>query len=177
MIKRIKKLYKFLFKEEERKAKFPVEIKGTNWIEKKELPIAIFFNFNPWKRELFSSLLSEYRCAFIVGKNLYSKKIYNFLNTLKKNNEIIFVNWGEKPLPYLIRFFLFMNPSIKVLSIEDGFLRSFEVGVLHTRPSSICIDDKRIYFNAYKETTIEYLLNNSELKYLSKKQEMNSELN
>jgi hypothetical protein len=144
-----------------RKSKFPVELKGSNWMEKKDLPIAIFFNFNPWKRDLFARFLTEYRCAFVVGKKLYSfLDMHNFLNKIKKDNKIIIVNWGEKSLPVSVNFFLKLNPFVKVLSIEDGFLRSLEVGVLHTRPSSICIDEEGAHFNAHKKSNIESLLNN-----------------
>lgn len=164
MLKKIKKSYNYLFKKENRKAKFPVEIKGNNWIEKPNLPIAIFFGFNPWKRDIFNRFFPQYRTAFVLGNNLYSKSIYSFLKDIKKNNELILINWGEKPLPYLVKIFLANNKSIKVINIEDGFIRSFEVGILHTRPSSICMDEKGIYFNADKRTNIEHLLNTFDFK-------------
>ncbi|MGY0626818.1 MAG: hypothetical protein ACW7DS_14020, partial [Paraglaciecola chathamensis] len=54
----------FLRYYQENKEKMPVEFYGTNWRDKKELPVAVLFGFNPWKRQMISEYLKdEYRTA------------------------------------------------------------------------------------------------------------------
>ena len=57
------------------KSKYPVELKGLNWLKNKEYPMAIFFGFNPWKRDTYSKFFKEYRTAFVLGRSLFSIRI------------------------------------------------------------------------------------------------------
>ena len=156
------------------KSKYPVELKGLNWLKNKEYPMAIFFGFNPWKRDTYSKFFKEYRTAFVLGRSLFSIRILYFFREVSKDSEVVVVTWGKKQLPYLMQGYLYFNKTVKIISVEDGFLRSHEVGVLHTRPASISIDDVGIYFDSTKESRIENLINNFDFdnkNYLLKRAE------
>ena len=137
---------------------FGVELKGSNWFKKNDLPVAIFFSFNPWKRDIFARFFPQYRVAFVRGNNIFSIKSFMFTKDIMKTNKVAIIKWGEKPLPYFIRVLIYFK-KMNVLRIEDGFLRSLNVGVLHTRPASICVDKLGIYFNSSRISHIENLLN------------------
>jgi hypothetical protein len=142
---------------------FPVEFVGYNWKTHPELPIAVLFGFNPWKRQITSAYLNQYRTAFVFGNASFRKIKKEFLAKLPPNNEVIFVGWGRK-LPWGAKFHIFRGDifksvAIQSLTIEDGFLRSMGSGLLHTRPASLSIDKKGIYFDAETPSSLEDLLN------------------
>lgn len=143
----------------ERDKRLPLEVKGSNWLSDTELPVAIFIGFNPWKRDVFSGFLSEYRCAFTRGVLNWKNIEKEFLLELGLN-EVTLVTWGAKPLPRSIYEWQKRNKNkiiIKHLRVEDGFLRSIGKGQLHTRPGSLCVDSSSIYFDAHESSDIEKL--------------------
>jgi len=164
MIK-IKKIKNF-FKIKNKKESFV--LKGSNWTEKKYLPIAICVGFNPWKRDIIYKYFPEYRVLFIKGKASWSRFEDDFLKKYNIQDELILVRWGNNPLPIKIKFWMWREKlkqnNVKLLSIEDGFLRSIGNGLLHTKPTSLCIDSKAIYFNANKETELEILMSTYDFK-------------
>jgi hypothetical protein len=143
------------------RSKFPVEFVGDNWKHKKELPIAVLFGFNPWKRQVTSTYLSEYRTAFALGNSSFRRVKNNFLNLLPPDEKITFVAWGRKlPIGAQVHIFIrnIFKKKIDVKTVEDGFLRSMGNGLLHSRPASLCIDGSGIYFDANKGSDLEKLL-------------------
>lgn len=140
-----------------------VELVGSNWLEGSDLPIAILYGFNPWKREIISAYLPEYRTAFVQGKSSFSRVKKNFINHLSDDEEFVFIGWGKKLPKSFVFYASYLNKykgkSVKCGSIEDGFLRSIGAGLLHTRPSSICIDWQGIYFDATQASDLESILN------------------
>jgi hypothetical protein len=150
-----------LFKE--KKLMSLVELKGLNWLKNKHYPVAIFFGFNSWKRDIFSRFFKEYRAAFVIGNNSLSIPALLFFREI--GNDFVIIKWGRRRLPYLVRAYIFFNKSVKVISVEDSFLRSNEIGTLHTRPVAINADDVGIYFDATRKSNIENLLNDYEFNY------------
>lgn len=148
-----------------RRSEFPIEFVGYNWKSKDKLPIAVLFGFNPWKRQVVSAYLSQYKTAFVFGNaSLNMNKVRTtFLNNLPPDQEVIFIGWGSKfPLQansYILAMKHLHGTHIKKYSIEDGFLRSMGSGLLHTRPGSLAIDGKGIYLDAHAPSEIEDLLN------------------
>jgi capsular polysaccharide export protein len=77
------------------------------------------------------------------------------------NNQLVFVNsvngldcvtvWGNRKLE-----------GLTVQRIEDGFIRSVSLGVDFSQPYSLILDKKSIYFDATKESDLEYILSNYE---------------
>ena len=51
----------------------------------------------------------------------------------------------------------------KAIRIEDGFVRSAKLGAEHATPYSLAFDERGLYYNCYKESDLEMLLNNYKL--------------
>ncbi|SFG19332.1 hypothetical protein [Neptunomonas qingdaonensis] len=157
----LKKIFKNL--NVEKKHTFPVELKGDEWINEDKKPVAIFIGFNPWKRDIFHKYFDGYKVAYVLGNASWERVVNEFLLKLDKDEEVVFVKWGARKLPVGLRIWLykqnvFVKNNIKVLSVEDGFLRSLGAGLLHTKPASICIDKKGIYFDANQPSDLENIL-------------------
>ncbi|QCT94715.1 capsular polysaccharide biosynthesis protein [Caminibacter mediatlanticus TB-2] len=112
-----------------------------------------FFGFKPWKRKYIKPFFYT----------IYKNKIF-FCNDLKdglkkglNNNSKIFI-WGKKEFKNVEEFA--KKNKIKIYRVEDGFLRSVSLGSDLTRPYSLVIDSKGIYFDPSKESDLEYILNN-----------------
>jgi capsular polysaccharide export protein len=52
-----------------------------------------------------------------------------------------------------------VDPSVS-MRIEDGFIRSIGLGAEHTRPLSLCVDGRHLYFDATGASKLEQLLIN-----------------
>ena len=64
--------------------------------------------------------------------------------------------WGLKGEPRLLAFF--KANAIRVRFVEDGFLRSVELGGNRTPPFSLTLDSRAPYFDARQPTDLEHLL-------------------
>ena len=160
LFKRVKKFYK-----RRKQEKNPVILKGNNWLEKQNAPIALLFGFNSWKREIIFRYLDDYRVAHVFGAASWRRIQHEFIDKYADNEKIVFVRWGNKKLPFwALVWAKFHKETIEIISIEDGFLRSIGQGLLHTKPASLCIDNRGIYFNAKKESALEKILNTYDFK-------------
>ncbi|MFT4060129.1 MAG: hypothetical protein QM652_11350 [Legionella sp.] len=113
--------------------------------------------FSPWKR-CFKKYFSECNLIFIPKNiselefgNKYIKKI--LIHKLKCQ---IFI-WGYKS-PAFIRDFI-AKENIPTKYVEDGFIRSVQLGSSKTPPLSLCLDSKAPYFDASRPSELEELLN------------------
>lgn len=130
---------------------------GENWSKSEAVPVAFMFGFNPWKREHSSKFFSEYRTAFVFGQGDL-KRLQPFIN---KASQVVFIVWGFKEPEGLTAYAA--KKGIKVLRVEDGFVRSVGLGAAHTFPLSIAVDSKTLYFNARQPSDLEELLNTYEV--------------
>ncbi|XQW85874.1 hypothetical protein ACOYR1_03790 [Thalassotalea piscium] len=154
------KLYHTLYRENIT-SKFPVIFFGKNWLKKSDVPLALFFGFNSWKRDIFSRFFPEYKCAFVLNHTKWERIEQELLLKLEGSEKLVFVTWGSGKLPKDVQKWLKRQKLFEVefRSVEDGFLRSIGTGLLHTRPMSVCIDPLSIYFNAHEESHLEKILN------------------
>jgi hypothetical protein len=148
------------------KGRLPVDLVGSNWREEDSLPIAILFGFHPWKRQFVAAFLGEFKTAF-ANKNRLWKIRLDFMSHFPATQEFVFIAWGRK-MPWDVVVFrwwqrFFRGRSYKTLRIEDGFLRSMGAAVLHTRPSSLCVDDLGIYFNPQIPSRLEKTIEETHL--------------
>lgn len=75
------------------------------------------------------------------------------------NKEITKITgWGVKAKSKRARRFA-ARKNLPYISIEDGFLRSFGLGVKKTPPLSIVVDDVGIYYDATRPSLLENILN------------------
>jgi len=48
--------------------------------------------------------------------------------------------------------------SIPLVRVEDGFLRSVQLGAMRVAPLSLCFDERTLYFDATAQSELEYIL-------------------
>lgn len=129
---------------------------GDNWLDCKEKPIAIVFGCNKWKYGFIADYLKEFRCAFAKRKLCGFSAIIILLRLKIKPCQILVWGYNEGRLLSIY----FRLSGIEVWRIEDGFLRSADLGANHSTPYSLVVDKKGLYYNSRKESDIEYHLNN-----------------
>ncbi|MEK4566280.1 hypothetical protein MKX54_16550 [Alkalihalobacillus sp. FSL R5-0424] len=132
--------------------KEPFQRLGENW-SSEELPVAFMFGFNPWKREHMTHFFSEYRTAYVFGNG----NIQRLDSYFSKYTEKVFIIWGFKEEPEIVKY-AEMN-SVKLLRVEDGFVRSVGLGAAHTPPLSIAVDSQTLYFDSRGPSDLEDIIN------------------
>lgn len=133
----------------------PFDLIGDNWREDIDKPIAIMWGFLPWKRAYVSQYLPDYKTAFVHGRKSWRATKKDF-SKLPLDENTIFVGWSKK-LPAKAKRFANKH-NYQTFCMEDGFLRSFNPGALHTKPHSLVLDKTGIYFDATKSSDLENLL-------------------
>ncbi|MCV3467204.1 capsular polysaccharide biosynthesis protein [Campylobacter lari] len=92
-------------------------------------------------------------------KNFYRITLYYFYKNIIK--EDVFVGWGRKKSG-LKAIELAKKYNAKFLLLEDGFLRSLNLGVENSPSFSIVKDDVGIYYDATMPSKLEKILNTYE---------------
>ncbi len=129
---------------------------GANWEDKPDLPVAVLWDFSGWKREYIVSYLPEYRLAFANGRPNVGE-VKTELGQDWDIDSVVFIGWGRNfsgaPASYA------QKNDIPVFNMEDGFLRSFGPGELHSKPHSLVLDKTGMYFDGTRPSDLETLLN------------------
>lgn len=128
---------------------------GWNWKNSTQLPIAILWGFGAWKRRTVSAYLPEYRTAFVDGDPSI-ETILTELTELEDDAPVIIIGWG-KNLPSQAKRFA-ARRGARTFSMEDGFLRSTNPGMLHTKALSLVLDETGIYYDATQPSDLEKIL-------------------
>ena len=130
---------------------------GNNWLDRKGgLPILILWGFNDWKYGFITQYLKNYRVAFAPRKAMSLKILFNsrkFPEPIHK-----FVVWGKNETLWVRA--LAKIKGLKIWRVEDGFLRSVNLGANHTTPYSIVLDKSGIYFDGRNPSDLINILNN-----------------
>ncbi|EAL1433243.1 capsular polysaccharide biosynthesis protein [Campylobacter coli] len=92
-------------------------------------------------------------------KNFYKITLYHAYKNITK--EDVFVGWGRKKSG-LKAVELAKKHNVKFLLLEDGFLRSLNLGVENSPSFSIVKDDVGIYYDASTPSRLENILNTYE---------------
>ncbi|MCV3406714.1 capsular polysaccharide biosynthesis protein [Campylobacter lari] len=92
-------------------------------------------------------------------KNFYKIALYHAYKNIAK--EDVFVGWGRKKSG-LKAIELAKKFNVKFLLLEDGFLRSLNLGVENSPSFSIVKDDVGIYYDATAPSKLENILNTYE---------------
>lgn len=133
-----------------------LKLVGDNWVTSPDLPIAISIGFNDWKLGFTSAYLHEYRTAFTQRKISLFNLIY-LLARLKKASSTLMI-WGYSEPSRIVPYFA-KALGFKILRIEDGFIRSVELGANHSTPYSLALDNNTLYFDARSASRLEDILN------------------
>lgn len=122
--------------------------------QKTDKSVAFLFGVSPWKYSYIKTFLSEYNVRFIEDKENY----HVIINEVEKYQNRVFIAWGYKDRPRIIRYA--QRRKIPYYRIEDGFIRSVQLGAAKSTPISLCMDSKGLYYDATQPSDLEDLLNN-----------------
>ena len=128
----------------------------NKWRSKKDLkPLAVLWAFAHWKWDVAANYLPGYRLMFGVNPInsdfwLEQKKI------LDKYNPAVFICWGFQAYPEAEEYA--HQRGIPIYRMEDGFIRSADLGCKHTLPLSLVLDKMGIYFDATRPSDLENIL-------------------
>jgi len=128
---------------------------GDSWLNNKNKPIVIVIGCNDWKFGFIANYLPDYRVAFSSRKTV-GLKCVRLLFKIENSYKKIFI-WGYNETT-LLRWYL---KNKIVCRIEDGFIRSSELGASHATPYSLVFDKKGLYYNP-NESDILDLLNSDD---------------
>lgn len=127
---------------------------GSNWLKKPDLPYALAFGFNGWKYGFVADYCKDVRVAFASRKFLGVRAYFAAIK-MKPRPHCIYV-WGYTDPKWLARFA--KSHDIPLIRVEDGFLRSAELGAAHTTPYSLIFDSKGLYYNASEPSDLSDIL-------------------
>ena len=85
-------------------------------------------------------------------------KFIHWYNWFSPNSEMKIIGWGRRPSFYKAQKYA-LKHNIPLLTLEDGFIRSIGLGVQGYQPLSLIVDELGVYFDAYKTSTLEQLIN------------------
>ena len=128
---------------------------GRNWNENPEKPYALGVGFNDWKLGFIADYLPYYRIAFATGKFIRSRGRSN-VKKLDPQPSAIY-SWGYKA-PFWLQKYA-ENNNIPFIRVEDGFIRSAELGAMHTTPYSLVFDEKGMHYRSDTPSELTELLN------------------
>ncbi|NNH18167.1 hypothetical protein HLB01_03845 [Bordetella trematum] len=143
-----------IFGEEMPKCKF--SLVGDNWLNtNSSKPVAILWGFNDWKWGFISDYLQEYRIAFAPRKIL-PWRAFSAMRSFPLRSDV-FIVWGYTESSWL-RLIAKISKS-KIYRMEDGFLRSSNLGAAHTTPYSLILDSGGLHYDSEGDSDVERILN------------------
>ncbi|BDU53396.1 capsular polysaccharide biosynthesis protein [Limnohabitans sp. INBF002] len=110
--------------------------------------------FRRWKAANLKPMLGLHRELVQFAPNVSG------LEKLSPQPKETLVCWGASPPPELCVFA--QDKQLKLLHLEDGFVRSVGLGSDLIRPQSLVLDERGIYFDATRPSDLEHLLANRE---------------
>ncbi len=137
----------------------PLDFVGNNWKIDDDKPVAILWGYPKWKREFVSQFLVEYKTVFVYGRRPW-RLVQRHLDELALDDNTVIVGWGRN-LSKKAQDFA-KKSGFSIYNMEDGFLRSFNPGALHTQPYSQVLDKTGIYFDATNPSDLENILQNQD---------------
>lgn len=110
------------------------------------------FHFAKWKRPLLALWFPnrQFRYYPLNMAAFEQRKLLKFIQQLPKAEIMV---WGRNYVS------LFDKVTNKIWYLEDGFIRSVELGVMHSPPMSLTIDSQTPYFDSTQASDLETLLN------------------
>ena len=128
---------------------------GKNWVEGADKPIAVAIGCNDWKFGFIADYLDEFRVAFAPRK-LTNYKMIGVIQRLSVKPEVVVI-WGYNESTALNKYISYKN--IDIWRVEDGFIRSADLGANGATPYSLVFDKSGLYYNSTQPSDIEKILN------------------
>jgi len=113
----------------------------------KDKNYTITYKFSKWRSYVVKRFFPE------INHNVL--KLEKVLELAEKGGEVKLLVWGVTLEEEGINL---DHPRIKVLRLEDGFIRSVGLGIRLTPPISLVADSRGIYYNSQKPSDLEYIL-------------------
>lgn len=126
-------------------------IEELNDLKKSKKDI-ILYGISFWKRAFFNAYFKESEKLTYIESAKES-----LLEKMTFEGEVEVVIWGKKKSSYLEKYV--KEKGFKITRVEDGFVRSVNLGIKKTTPSSLCFDKTGIYYDATQPSDLENLLN------------------
>jgi capsular polysaccharide export protein len=127
---------------------------GANWKLNRGFKIGLCLNFSRWKWGFVSRFVDNKKLIFVdPGNELI--ELYYLLKLEKVELESVYY-WGVCENSRVKK--LLKQHNIKLIQVEDGFIRSAELGISKSTPFSLVFDDVGIYYNTQQPSYLSYLL-------------------
>lgn len=138
----------------------------TDFFRNRKKHLIVMINIASWKRNIFNHFFDSKSKVLYLPLN----KSIKSLNIVAQNfAEIKIIIWGYPNYLFFKELDAFIKANdCQLIRVEDGFVRSFGLGVDHIPPRSICFDNSSIYFNAEEESDLEKIIKNKN-NFLNKK--------
>jgi len=117
---------------------------------------SIFIGFSLWKHSFIKSFLPKDVKPLFLNP-WFSKNTFALVRKKGLDESEGLYIWGKKSFEDVEQYAVQKN--IPIYRVEDGFIRSVGLGSDLTRPYSLVIDNRGIYFDPTQESDLEYLLN------------------
>jgi len=127
---------------------------GRAWRRTPEAPVALAFGFNGWKYGFIADYCPDVRIAFAPRKFL-GWRARRAAQAVTPPVSRIYV-WGytdDGSLTGLAR-----RLGVPLIRVEDGFLRSADLGANHATPYSLVFDSKGLYYNSAEPNDLKDIL-------------------
>ncbi len=121
---------------------------------------AYFFGFSYWKHHFMKPFFPNYLPQNLIFINTISASPLEsaLKNGLDRESDIYI--WGRKRFPE-VESYAKVN-GLKIIRVEDGFIRSIALGSDLTRPFSQVFDIKGIYFDSTQVSALEEILQSTQ---------------
>lgn len=135
------------------------ELNKTTRIDMENAGNIVCIYFSLWKEPHMRDFLRSTRPNKVTFVRKKGEKLIAELKRMKLREHFKILHWGQD-IPQDLAIFAREN-SIQIVIVEDGFLRSKQIGALRTRPYSMVMDEVGIYFNPQSPSQLENMLNGS----------------
>ena len=89
-----------------------------------------------------------------------NQSLQSFLTWERQFAHTAIVGWGHKPTADKARCYA-LKHNLPYIALEDGFLRSLDLGCKGAQPLSLVVDHTGIYYDATEPSDLENLLKGS----------------
>jgi len=114
----------------------------------------IGFGFRQWKAANLKPIFGLHQELVHFSKDISDLDRYQ----LSEGESVLY--WGARPPTNLVEYA--GNRKLRLLHVEDGFIRSVGLGSDLIRPLSLVMDQQGLYFDATRPSDLEVILNSQE---------------
>ncbi|RLA76945.1 MAG: capsular polysaccharide biosynthesis protein [Epsilonproteobacteria bacterium] len=117
---------------------------------------AYFFGFSRWKHSFIKAFVTNITSVNFINPLLSQTALDLAIKKGLDKKSRIYI-WGKRELADIEQYA--RENQISIYRVEDGFIRSVSLGSDLTRPYSLAIDRRGIYFDPAQESDLEHILN------------------